>query len=105
MSQTPENADSRAAVDSPEPDRDEVLDDVSRPEDDGLPRPTRQGHAKMPERLDDDALERAVERERVDAGVSDYAAADVPPATDPLPEGSSQEADLAQRGLTDEDAG
>jgi hypothetical protein len=46
-----------------------------------------------------------VERERVDAGVSDYAPADVPPATDPLPEGSSQEADLAQRGLTDEEAG
>jgi len=105
MSQTPENADQRAAVDSPEPDQDEVFDDVIPPEDDGLPRPTRQGHAKMPERLDDDALERAVERERVDTGVSDYAPADVPPATDPLPEGSSQEADLAQRGLTDEEAG
>jgi hypothetical protein len=105
MSQTPESADRRAAGDSPEPDPDEVFDDVIPPEDDGLPRPTPQGHAKMPERLDDDALERAVERERVDAGVSDYAPADVPPATDPLPEGSSQEADLAQRGLTDDEAG
>ena len=27
---------------------------------------------------------------------------DVPPATDPLPEGSSEEADLAQRGLLDD---
>ena len=105
MSQTPENADERAVVDSPEPDNDEIFDDVNQPEDDELPRPTRQGHAKMPERLDDDALERAVERERVDAGVSDYAPGDVPPATDPLPEGSSQEADLAQRGLTEDEAG
>jgi hypothetical protein len=29
-------------------------------------------------------------------------AEDVPPATDPLPEGSSEEADLAQRGLVEE---
>lgn len=103
MSETPENADQRAAVDNSEPDRDEVFEDVTSPEDGGLPRPTRQGHAKMPGRLDDDALERAVERERVDAGVSDYAPADVPAATDPLPEGSSQEADIAQRGLTDDE--
>ncbi|MEW1953421.1 hypothetical protein [Terrabacter sp. NPDC080008] len=105
MNQTPEDADQRRAVDSAEPDQDEVFDDVNLPEDDGLPRPNRQGHAKMPERLDDDALERAVERERADAGITDYAQADVPPATDPLPEGSSQAADLAQRGLTDEQAG
>jgi hypothetical protein len=56
----------------------------------------------MPERLDDDALERATQEERVDAGLADYAADDVPPATDPLPEGSSPEADRAQRGLLEE---
>jgi hypothetical protein len=53
-------------------------------------------------RPDDDDLEAAVERDRVAAGVADYAPSDVPPATDPLPEGSSEEADRAQRGLSEE---
>jgi hypothetical protein len=34
--------------------------------------------------------------------LQDYVPEDVPPATDPLPEGSSEEADLAQRGLVEE---
>ena len=36
------------------------------------------------------------------AGLADYAPSQVPPATDPLPEGSSEAADRAQRGLVDE---
>jgi hypothetical protein len=53
-------------------------------------------------RPDDDELEAMVERDRLAAGVADYAPSDVPEATDPLPEGSSEAADLAQRGLLDE---
>jgi hypothetical protein len=53
----------------------------------------------MPAKPDDDELGAAVERDRVAAGVEDYAPVDVPPATDPLAEGSSEEADLAQRDL------
>jgi hypothetical protein len=67
--------------------------------DSALPRPTRTGHAKMPEHMDDDMLARAAALERVEAGTDDFAPDDVPPATDPLPEGSSEAADLAQRGL------
>ncbi|MCW2814287.1 MAG: hypothetical protein JWN84_1742 [Nocardioides sp.] len=70
-------------------------------EDAGLPNPDRSGHGKMPE-LDDDALALVVARERVAAGIEDYVPEDVPDATDPLPEGSSEEADLAQRGLVEE---
>ena len=56
----------------------EPFDDVLEPEKDpGLHR-DRRVHGGMPERLDDDALERAVEEDRVAAGVSDYAPADVP---------------------------
>lgn len=80
------------------------LDDVLEPEEDALPRPIAQGHAGMPERLDDDALAAATEQERVAAGLADYAPSQVPPATDPLPEGSSEAADRAQRGLLEEEA-
>jgi hypothetical protein len=69
------------------------------PEEDALPQPTRTGHGKMPEDIDDDTYEAAAEQERVAAGLSDYASGDVPPATDPLPAEASEEADLAQRGL------
>jgi hypothetical protein len=79
------------------------LDDVIEPEDDALPQPIAQGHAGMPERLDDDALAAATDQERDDAGLADYAPSQVPPATDPLPEGSSEAADRAQRGLTEEE--
>jgi len=79
------------------------LDDVIEPEDDALPQRIAQGHAGMPDRLDDDALAAATEQERVDAGLEDYAPSQVPPATDPLPEGSSEAADRAQRGLTEEE--
>jgi hypothetical protein len=71
------------------------------PEEDALPTPTRTGHGKMPEDIDDDAYEAAAEQERVAAGIADYAPSDVPPATDPLPDESSEAADLAQRGLLD----
>jgi hypothetical protein len=75
----------------------ELLD----PADAGLPNPDRSEHGKMPD-LDDDQLALIVARERVAAGLQDYVPEDVPPATDPLPEGSSEEADLAQRGLVEE---
>jgi hypothetical protein len=82
------------------------LDDVITPEGDALPDPIHQGHAGMPEKLDDEALAAATEQERVAAGLADYAPGQVPPATDPLPEGSAEAADRAQRGLVeDEDAG
>jgi hypothetical protein len=71
------------------------------PAEAGLPTPDRGGHGKMPE-LDDDQLALIAQRERVAAGLADYVPDDVPPATDPLPEGSSEAADLAQRGLLDE---
>lgn len=79
------------------------LDDVIVPEEDALPRPIYQGHAGMPETLDDDALAAATEQERVAAGLQDYAPGQVPPATDPLPEGSSEAADRAQRGLVEDE--
>ncbi|MDQ0662216.1 hypothetical protein QFZ35_000714 [Arthrobacter ulcerisalmonis] len=82
---------------------DDVLDTVIVPEEDALPNPTRSGHGKMPEDVDDDVYQRAVEQERVAAGLADYAASDVPPATDPLPPEASDAADLAQRGLLEEE--
>jgi hypothetical protein len=72
------------------------------PEEDALPNPTRTGHGKMPEDVDDDVYEAAAEQERVAAGLADYAPSDVPPATDPLPAEASEAADLAQRGLLDD---
>jgi hypothetical protein len=77
----------------------ELLD----PAEAGLPAPDRSGHGKMPQ-LDDDELALIAQRERVAAGLADYVPDDVPPATDPLPEGSSEAADLAQRGLVDDDS-
>jgi hypothetical protein len=74
-------------------------EEVLEPEQDpGLPH-QRSEHGGMPLRLDDDELELAVERDRVAAGVADYAPDDVPPATDPLPDGTPEVVDLAQRGL------
>ncbi len=77
----------------------EPFDDVMEPEDDPGLHHDRRMHGGMPDRLDDDALERAVEEDRVAAGVADYAPDDVPPATDPPPEGTSEAVDLAERGL------
>ncbi|WP_026548829.1 hypothetical protein [Arthrobacter sp. Br18] len=81
------------------------LDNVIEPDNDALPNPIRQSPAGMPERIDDDALAAATEQERVDAGLIDYAPDQVPPAADPPPPGTSEAAELAQRGLTDEDNG
>jgi hypothetical protein len=75
------------------------LDEVMEPESDLGLHHDRREHGGMPLREDDDALERAVERDRVEAGLADYAPDDVPPATDPLPEGTSEQVDLAERGL------
>lgn len=47
--------------------------------------------------------QKAVEQERVAAGLADYAPSDVPPATDPLPPEAADAADLAQRGLLEEE--
>lgn len=89
---------------SEQPDQDrEPFPDVMEPENDALPPPIHTGHAGQPERLDDDALEHEAQQERVEAGVADYAPDDVPPAADPLPEDASEEADLAQRGLPEEE--
>jgi hypothetical protein len=79
--------------------RDPSLAGVIIPEEDALPRPSRTGHGKMPEAIEDEAYEAAADQERVAAGLADYAPGDVPPATDPLPEEASESADLAQRGL------
>jgi hypothetical protein len=81
-------------------DDDDLMEEVFEPQEDpGLHHLRSSQHGGMPMRLDDDELERAVERDRVAAGLADYAPDDVPPATDPLPEGTSEAVDLAQRGL------
>jgi hypothetical protein len=82
----------------PTPD-DSVLGGVLLPENDLGLRHSRTEPGGMPLRMDDDELALAVERDRVAAGVADYAPEDVPPATDPLPEGTPEVVDLAQRGL------
>ena len=81
----------------------ESLDDVMEPVYDVPPAHRPRIHGGMPLKPDDDELEAAVERDRVAAGIADYAEVDVPPATDPLPEGSAEAADLAQRGLDEDD--
>jgi hypothetical protein len=48
-------------------------------------RRDRREHGGAPARLDDDALARRTERERVDAGLDDYDPDDVTPATDVPP--------------------
>jgi hypothetical protein len=83
-------------------DRDVAPGGVIIPEEDALPAPSRTGHGKMPEDIDDDAYEAAAEQERVAAGLADYAPSQVPEATDPLPEEASEAADLAQRGLLED---
>lgn len=77
----------------------EPYDEVMEPEQDPGLHHDRRVPGGMPERLDDDELERAVEEDRVAAGRADYAPADVPPATDPPPEGTDEAVDLAERGL------
>lgn len=84
----------------PAPEPHPTVDDVMDVDDDALPRHSRRDPSRgMPEQPDDEALERATERERVEAGVADYAPDDVPPATDPDPEGTSDEARAAEQGL------
>jgi hypothetical protein len=75
-----------------------LSDEPLEPEfDPGLPR-RRSEHGGMPRR-DDDEFALAAERDRVAAGLEDYAPDDVPPATDPPPPGVSEAVDLAERGL------
>jgi hypothetical protein len=76
-------------------------EDVDDRQDDALPAPSEH-HGKLPERIDDDALEVATQHERVAAGLADYAPSDVPDAADSAPTGSSAEVDRAQRGLKDD---
>jgi hypothetical protein len=80
-------------------DEDAFDDEVLEPEVDSGLHHVRSEHRGMPLRPDDDELARAVERDRVAAGLADYAPSDVPDATDPLPEGTDEAVDLAQRGL------
>ena len=49
----------------------------------------RRYHGGAPQRLDDDKLAELTEEERVDAGLDAYDPDEVPPATDPLPDGIS----------------
>lgn len=78
------------------------LDDVIESEGTALPGPSRTGHAKVPPNLDDDDFAAAEQEERVAAGLQDYAPDEVPAAADPVPPGSSEEAERAQRGLDQE---
>jgi hypothetical protein len=80
-------------------DEDAFDDEVLEPEVDSGLHHVRSEHRGMPLRPDDDELARAAERDRVAAGLADYAPSDVPDATDPLPEGTDEAVDLAQRGL------
>ncbi len=59
-----------------EPDLDDVMDTTENVHRD------RHGHGGTPPRLDDDALARRTEEERVEVGVDAYDPDDVPPATD-----------------------
>jgi hypothetical protein len=77
------------------------VEDVDDRQDVPLPAPSEH-HAKLPERVDDDALEVVTQHERVAAGLADYAPSDVPDAADSAPTGTSAEVDQAQRGLRDQ---
>jgi len=78
-----------------------LSDEPLEPEfDPGLAR-RRSEHGGMPRR-DDDEFALAAERDRVAAGLEDYAPDDVPPATDPPPRRVSEAVDLAERGLLDD---
>lgn len=61
-----------------ENDNSPTLDDI-QPVTEHAPR-DRQEHGKAPGRPDDDDLSRRTEQERVEAGVDDYDADQIPPA-------------------------
>jgi hypothetical protein len=77
---------------------DSPAENVIEPEYDYGLQHRRVEHGGMPPRSDEE-YELAVERDRVAAGVADFAPDDVPPAADPPPEGTDEAVDLAQRGL------
>jgi hypothetical protein len=54
----------------------------------------RREHGGASQRLDDDKLAELAEDERVEAGLDDYNPDEVPPATDPLPEGVPDRRDI-----------
>src|ERR1700734_687291 len=56
----------------------------------------RRQHGGAAQRLDDDKLAELTEDERVDAGLDDFNPDEVPPATDPLPQGVPQRTDVRQ---------
>ena len=66
-------------------DEDAFDDEVLEPEEDPGLHHVRSEHRGMPLRPDDDALEAAVERDRVAAGLADYAPVDVPAGDEPCP--------------------
>jgi hypothetical protein len=49
---------------TPGQEPDPVAGDVIIPQEDALPAPTRTGHGKMPEDIDDDVFEKAAEQVR-----------------------------------------
>jgi hypothetical protein len=57
-----------------------TLDDVLPVTEQAIP--DHHAHGKMGAHLDDDALERRTEQERVELGLEDYDPDDVPPATE-----------------------
>jgi len=79
------------------------LDDVIEPEATALPHSSRREDAQVPEDLDDEDFAAAVYQERVAAGLEDYNPDEVPDATDPLPAGAREEAELAELGLGNTD--
>jgi hypothetical protein len=56
----------------------------------------RREHGGASQRLNDDTLAEVTEDERVEAGLDDYNPDEVPPATDPLPDGVPQRTDVRQ---------
>jgi hypothetical protein len=84
---------------------------MSEPFETDVPTPhrDRREHGGAPVHPDDDAAETRLERDRVEAGVSAYDDADVPPATDdPVPFDPSQDTvvdDIVGIGARQEDEG
>lgn len=54
----------------------------------------RREHGGAPQHLDDDRLAEMTQDERVEAGLDDYNPGEVPPATDPPPDGVPSRQDV-----------
>ena len=64
-------------------------------------RRDRREHGGAPDRLDDDALARRTEQERVDAGLDAFDPDDVPPATDEAPAYDASEDEANQEAAAE----